>query len=710
MAEYTQQKRLIAVKTPLGEDVLLLESFRAREQLSRLFSFELGLLSEQDDIAPEDIVGKSVSVRLALSEDGAARHFHGFVRRFSGEALATRHLRRYRAEIVPWLWFLKRTNDCRIFQNQTVPQIIEDIFSDHGLADFDTGGIQGDHPERVYCTQYRESDFDFVSRLMEEEGIFYYFRHEEDKHTMVLADGTSAYKDCEENEIEFTQGSLVARHISSWEHQYEFRSGKWALQDYNFETPSTSLLVNTDTLVDLPSVDKYEVYDYPGEYGDKGEGDSLSKLRMEEEEVGFDRVQGASNCRSLYAGGKFTLTRHECPAEESKSYVITGVEHSAHESSYSENGGGLSDYSNSFGCVPAEVSFRPERQTHSPVIRGLQTAVVVGPSGEEIHTDEYGRIKVQFHWDRYGKSDENSSCWIRVAQGWAGKTWGSVFLPRIGQEVVVAFLEGDPDQPLVISSVYNAEQMPPYGLPSNKTQSGVKSRSTKGGGGANFNEFRFEDKKGSEQVYLHAEKNMDGVIENDETRSIGNNRTKTVGNDEVVDIGANRTETVGQNETITIGQNRTELVNINELITVGMSRERAVGVHETIGIGANRSKKVGNDEDISIGNNEDISIGSNRSEKIGKNQSLEVGENQTEQIGKDETVSVGVNRTHQIGEDDTLSVGKNLSVDAGDQITIKTGSASIVMKKNGDITINGAKITIKGSGNVIIKGQKILEN
>jgi type VI secretion system secreted protein VgrG len=384
--------------------------------------------------------------------------------------------------------------------------------------------------------------------------------------------------------------------------------------------------------------------------------------------------------------------------------------------------------------VGDNTQFRPERVTPKPIVQGPQTAIVVGPSGDEIHTDEYGRVKVQFHWDRLGKSDENSSCWMRVSHPWAGKNWGMVAIPRIGQEVIVDFLEGDPDQPIITGRVYNAEQMPPYELPANKTQTGVKTRSSTGGSPANFNEIRFEDKKGEEQLFIHAEKNQDISVENDETHSVGHDRTKTIDNDETshikhdrtetvdnnekITIGVDRTEQVGNNETITIGVNRTESVGANESITIGANRTISVGASETASVALQRTHAVGVNESIAIGAAQEIAIGAAQVVAIGADQSIKVGANQSEEVGSNQTSKVGSNRSAEVGSDDSLKVGKNLVIDAGDSVTIKTGSASISMKKDGTITIKGKDITVDGSGkinvkaggNIVMKGSKILQN
>lgn len=692
-----QATRFLNLKTPLGENVLLLTSFTGREEMSRLFSYQLDMISDKNDIKAADIVGKNVTFSVLLADE-SQRHFNGFVSRFVAGDEDSEGRRNYRAEVVPWLWFLTQTADCRIFQEKSLPQIIKQIFDDLGFTDYEIKEIKGQHPKWEYCVQYRETDFNFVSRLMEQEGIFYFFKHESGKHTLVLSDQKGAYQDCQEKEVDFptnTGTRAITDHLTSWEHRYQFRPGKWAQTDYNFETPSTSLMTNTNTLVQLPGVSKFEIYDYPGEYEAKADGDGDTKVRMEEEEVAHDVVWGTSLCKTFTPGHKFKTRKHRSSSEEGKRYVITSIQHHAQETRTYETGEVVGmDYSNSFTCIPDSVTFRPARTTPKPIVSGVQTAVVVGPGGEEIFVDKYGRVKVQFFWDREGKKDEKSSCFIRVSQNWAGKNWGIHFHPRIGQEVIVDFLEGDPDRPIITGRVYNAEQMPPYTLPDHKTRSGIKTRSTKDGTPDNFNEIRFEDKKGEEQLFIHAEKNQDIEVENDETHWVGRDRKKTIDRDEVTSVKRDRTETVDRDERISIGSNRTETVGKNERISIGENRTEEVGKEEAISIGASRSTN------------------------IGKNEIITVAEARNEQVGKNEDVQIGGDRNHTVAKNDGLSVGKKLVVTAGDEISLVTGSASIVMKKNGDIQISGKNITITGSGKInvkasgdmTLKGSKIKEN
>ena len=508
----------------------------------------------------------------------------------------------------------------------------------------------------------------------------------------------------------------------------ELRPGRYALTDYNFETPSTSLAANVDSVVDVGGNARFEVYDYPGEYEKKPQGEDLVKLRIQEEEATHFVLSGASTCRAFSSGYRFDLQDHY-RRDLNQAYLLLEVHHSASAGEYYSSGGTSTvgeTYVNSFTASPHSVPYRAPRITRKPIVQGTQTAVVVGPAGEEIYTDKYGRVKVQFHWDREGKRNENSSCWIRVSQPWAGKNWGSVANPRIGQEVIVDFLEGDPDRPIITGRVYNAEQMPPYALPANQTQTGTKSRSSKGGGGANFNEIRMEDKKGSEELYIHAEKDENHIVENDQSINVGHDKTESVGHDETITIGNDRTETVSGNETLTVVKDRTRTVTQNETVTVALMRTHTVGINEAITVGAAQEVTVGAARTLTVGAAQATTIGVDHTESIGANHSEDIGANHSENIGADHSATIGgnqsfsvaKNRSASVGENDDLKVGKNLVINAGDQITVQTGKASIVMKKDGTITIQGKDITIKGSGemvvdaskNITMTGKKILQN
>ena len=750
--EATQANRSIVVTSPLGEDVLLFHSMNVNEKLGRLFQFDLDLLSEDPEIKLKDILAQNVTVRY-LRPDGEYRYFNGFVNQFS-QAGSHGNLFVYRATLRPWFWFLTRTADCRIFQNKTVPDIIKEVFRDEGFSDFEDT-LSGSYREWENCVQYRETDFNFISRLMEQEGMYYFFKHEDGKHTLVLSDSISAHETVPGyEEVPYYPPEESERrerdHISDWSLNQIIQPGAYALNDYDFKKPKADLEVKSSVSREHDQ-SEFEIYDYPGEYKESGDGEGYVRARIEELQSQHEEVQGAGNVAGLMTGCLFKLTNYPRD-DQNREYLITSASYNLGPQEYESEGAGASDsiFSCNISAIDKQQAFRAPRITSKPLVQGPQTATVVGKDGEEIWTDKYGRVKVQFHWDRYGEDNENSSCWIRVSHPWAGKNWGAVAIPRIGQEVIVSFIEGDPDQPIITGRVYNDDNMHPYELPANATQSGVKTRSSKQGSPDNFNELRFEDKKGSEEVYIHAEKDQNNVVENNETTSVGNDRSETVGNDETISIGNNRTEDVGNDETITIGNNRTETVGTNETITIGSNRTESVGADETVSIGSSRSVTIGSNktETISINKAETIgaakeltiggayqvtvgaamneTVGGLKAEEIGGLKSVNVGGNSSENIGKDVSVNAGGNISEKAGKDVSVSSGKKMSLTAGDdfaikgskkgvidiadELSIKCGKATIVLKKNGDITINGKKITMKGSGDVVIKGKKILQN
>jgi type VI secretion system secreted protein VgrG len=582
----TQIDRPFRVKTSLGDDALLLDSFVGVERVSDPFRFVLRLLSPDPNVDMQSLLTKPAVLTFQLAGD-AERHIHGNICRMKLLEVGADAMAAYEAEVVPWFWFLTLFSDCRIFQNMAVPDIVEKVFKDRGFTDF-RANLQGTYNPREFCVQYRETDFNFVSRLLEEEGIFYYFEHTEDKHTMVLADDVSAFAACpnqpNDASVQFaptTGGRLDNDVVFTLEAEYRVQTGTASHTDYDFTKPNASLFAT------LAGTQKGEAYDYPGKYATKDDGDHYARIRLEELEVGISTVRGASNCMGFESGYKFTLTNHYRDAAN-MDYTLLMVEHRARNTSYSAGQVDPFEYKNRFEAIPNSVPFRPARRARKPVIDGTQTAVVVGKSGEEIWTDQYGRVVVQFFWDRQGTSNENSSCWIRVAQGWAGKQWGYICIPRIGQEVIVSFLEGDPDRPIITGSVYNAVQMPPYTLPDNQTQSTWKSMSSKGGGG--FNELRFEDKKGSEQIFIHGEKDMDMRIKNDRREWIGEDRHLVVvrdklektGRDSHLDLTRDHIEKIGRDHHLTIsGKEAISITGSHSLAVTGDVIEQFSGNHSS---------------------------------------------------------------------------------------------------------------------------------
>ncbi len=587
--EYTQDNRQLQIITPLGKDELLLLGFTGQEGVARLFSFDLRMMSENRSIKFESIVGKKATINVTLP-DGKVRHINGIISSFAqgGSSMLEKGEKptvfsHYTATLVPWFWLLTRSSDCRIFQEMSVPEILEKVFKDHGFSDY-KNRLQGSFDKREYCVQYRETAFNFVSRLMEEEGIFYFFEHEAEKHTLILANSPNEFKPCPlQTKVSYKTIAGQERDedvITDFTMSREVRPGSYTIRDFNFENPTLDLTANL-----AGKGGSFEIYDYPGEYKTKNEGERLVGIRIQEEEAPQVVINGGGTCRGLLSGFRFELQDHY-RRDFNKEYALTAIHHSADlgESYRSGEGsdGGL-DYYNSFQCIDHKASFRPTRLTPVPVVQGTQTAIVVGPSGEEIFTDKYGRVKVQFHWDRDGKYDEKSSCWIRVSTTWAGKGWGQISLPRIGQEVIVDFLEGDPDRPIITGRVYNGDSMPPYALPGEQTKSTIKTYSSKGGGG--FNEIRLEDKRGSEQVFIHAEKDTDFRVKNDQREWIGRDsheiikrdKRKLVERDEQVVIKRDEIEEIGRDHHLKIKGKEAMEISGTQSLKVGGNVAEEIG-------------------------------------------------------------------------------------------------------------------------------------
>ena len=635
--------RLISIDTPLGPDQLLLLKYSGSESISSPFSFELELLSQQV-VSFEDIVGKPVTITVALG--GGERYINGVVSRF-GQTGGDFNFRHYSAQVVPWFWLLTRRADCRIFQNKSSPEIIEDVFKSLGFSDYELS-LTKTYPKRTYCVQYRETDFNFVSRLMEYHGIYYFFRHEAEKHVMVLADSPSAVQPCpvqqkaEYKGVENThQDDLDV--VRTWLSEQELRPGSWALTDFNFETPLASVSASVDSLVKTWKKE-LQIYDYPAGCDSKGDTEAITRVRMEAEESWQQVARANTTCRAFLPGFKFELAEHPDQSQD-REWLITQVDHEATASGYRAGQTEESSrYSNHAVCIPADVPFHPPRLARRPFVQGPQTALVVGPKGDEIYPDKFGRVKVQFHWDRAGKYDEDSSCWIRVSQAWAGKGWGAVSLPRIGQEVIVDFLEGDPDQPIITGRVYNGEEMPPYALPDQMTKTVLKTNSSKGGEG--FNEFRFEDKKGDEQIFMHAEKNLDIRVKNNEY------------------------ETVTKDFHLIVEQDKFEHTKNDH--------------HETID--RDYAQAVGRDHNL----------------KVSGKQAMEVTGSRSLKVSGDVAEQFGQNYSSQVSMAAYLKAGMTIVLEAPTGITLKCGGNSVVLDPSG--------VTIAASGMVTIQGSMVMIN
>lgn len=637
----------------MGKDFLLINRLRAVEEISSLHAFEVELLHEEKEagfeptvIDPDSLLGQAAVIEI-YQRDGNTRILNGMVNHFSHGHRDTR-FSYYKATIVPGVWLLTQRSQSRIFQHKSVPDILREV-----LQGFDVSyELQGSFKPRNYCVQYGETDFDFVSRLMEEEGIYYLFEHTREKNRMIIANTPQSHPDCpSKSDIPFSlkvnEAEEVDDFISSirkWQNDYRLQSGKVAFRDYNFQVPSYKLDADQSSRFKVSNNDKLEVYDFPGGYAKQFDDIDRSgaersdvhnvfedkqkkaEIAMQSLDSQYRIITGNSDCSTLTAGHRFKLFNHPV-GKQNGQYIVTKISHQAEQSpTYISEDRVPQPYTNSFQCIAygqGNPPFRPRRKTLKPKIYGSQTAFVVGPAGEEIFTDKFGRVKVQFHWDRESRVNAYSSCWIRVAQAWAGNRWGMMFIPRIGMEVIVKFLEGDPDQPIISGCVYNPAAMPPYDLPEEKTKMTIKSNSSKGGKG--FNELRFEDKQGEEQIFIHAERNKDIRVEND------------------------LIEWVGQDTHLIVKRNRLESVEADQHLTVG----------------------------------------NDKSEKVGGTVSLTAGTDIREKAGTDYALQAG-NEIH-------LIAGTNLVLESGATITIKAGGGFITIGPEG-ISIKGVKVKINSTG------------
>ena len=644
----TNDTQSLQVTTPLGKDKLVATALSGTEAIGAPFHFHLNANATADGLDPTQVSGKSVTVTL-VDGDGKTRLLNG---------LATRVVvagKSWSMELRPWLWMLGLGSDNRIFQQKTVPEIIKAVFDGAGYKDY-KDSLTGSYTARDYCVQYNESNFNFVHRLMEDEGIWYCFEHADGKHTLVLGDDASAHTACPQVskakflELPPEKNWLENNRVEALRLELTVVTSKYQADDFNFETPSTELKTTA-----AGTGSGMQVYDYPGGYDKKDAGDGRANKRLQAFEAGTKTISATSDVRHFLAGRKFTLSNHP-DSTLNADWVLLQIRHDATPGSYS----------NSFVAFPADVVYRPPPASYRPRIAGSQTAIVTGKSGEEIWTDKYGRIKVQFHWDQLGKKDENTTCWIRVAQSWAGKSWGAWTLPRIGQEVVVSFLDGDPDRPLVTGCVYNGENSLPYALPDNQTRSTLKSNSSKQGEG--YNEIRFEDKKDSEEIFVHARKDMNIEVEK-------GNRAATImeGDDSLTVSKGNRTTT------ITKGNLTTTVSEGNLSTTVSKGNE----THEI-------SKGT---RAITVKDNETHTNSADFSHTVSGNYTLKVSGNLTIEASGSVTIKSGTGATLQAGTSLTAKAGTGATLQGGTTVEVK-GSASGTVDGGGMLTVKGGMVKI----------------
>ena len=669
---YSQENRAFRVSVgALEEDVLLLDGFAFSSRVSEPFQLTLHLLSDIDSVSPGAVLREPFLVTMGLP-DGSDRLIHGFCNRFAQRG-KDEDLTSYEAEVVPWLWFLSLNQDCHVFQEMTVLEILDEVFGKYGQADYEIR-CAATYPAKDYCVQYRESDLDFVSRLMEEEGIFYFFEHSEEGHKLIIADDSSAIQECEGQELFRVATTADTRDdedvIEELEREHQVYTTQVTLTDYDPLQPSMDLASSASDEA------HEELYDFPGRYERLSEGERYALIRLQERAAAQQVVRGRGKCRSFRTGYTFPLTQHY-REDTNQSYFLLSVWESGYNGGYRSRAG-EAEYSNQFECVPASVNYRPPRKTPRPVIHGSQTAFVVGPSGEEIYTDSHGRVKVQFHWDREGTRDENSSLWIRVSHPWAGKGWGAVSIPRIGQEVIVDFLEGDPDRPIITGRVYNAEAMPPYSLPDGGVVSGIKSATHKGSG---YNEMSMNDTAGKEKFTIHGQYDMGTTVGNDQTNTIGNNRTTSVAVDDSESVGSNQNISVGANQDVTVSGNQT----------------LSVGGDQTVDVGGNATTTVGGSADTSIAGSESLTVGGSRSAGVGGGEEVSVAGDQAVDVGGNAEVSAGANYTVTSGANITLDAGAEVSVTAAAKITLSAGGSTIEISAAGITIQTGAIVSVMGA-------------
>ena len=599
-------ERNIIIHTPFGEDIKF-RAFWGEEALSSLFEFSVEMQSDSRDLAAPDILGQSVTIEIKAL-NGAKRYLNGQCVQFEYTGVAetaTGRYYKYFARLRPSLWYATRGSDYKVFQKMDVPSIVKDRLSKYPFAIDDR--TTAAYPVLDYVVQYKETDFAFASRLMEKEGIYYYFEHSMGDHVMVLADSLAAhayYPDYETVPFyapDMTYSDDARDNYSEWKVSHTVDPGTYATDDFDFKQPAADLTIVKDHA--RPNANSsYEIYDFPGGYTDMGDAEHYSQVRMEELQNGIEVVKGQGQVRGAAVGFLFTLENHK-RQDQNREYLITYVKYTARDDRYEAAGDtGIYSYDAGVTCMPTTEVYRPKRVTPTPKTYGSESAIITGPKGEEIYTDPYGRIKLQFHWDRYGTWDENSSCWIRVSSPWAGSNFGGIFIPRIGQEVLVDFINGNPDRPMVVHRVYNEDNMPPWDLPANDTQSGYLTRSTRGGaagpglkdGAGDANAVRFDDRLGEEQLWIHAQLDQLTEVENDEEKWVGRDRKKDIDRDETNTIGRDRTETVKGNEKITVVGNQT--------ITIKGSRAETVGKGEVVGITGSQAITVSDTQALTVKN------------------------------------------------------------------------------------------------------------
>ncbi len=690
-SDFIQASRVLKVKSPLGEDQLLPERMVIHEGVSQLFEINLSVRAKKEAVKPGELIGRLVDVSVEVQQgdgeegSGVRRPFNGLVTELHEGPPITRGLRSYAMTIRPQMWLLSRRSNCRIWMDKTVVEIAETLFSEHGIPAPDTSGIITPPPPQHYSVQWNETDLEYLLRRFEEDGLFYWFSHEDGSHKLHVADSANGWLGSSpsaqgEGRVRLAQGSSDRNHINDWARRFSYVPGQRAGADWNFETPSMVPGTMTPSLVQMPDATKRELYEYPSRIKTVAEAERAQKLRTQATEADHDRVFGASTSRILEAGRRFTPYEVAHPEYEYEEHVIIKATHTIIDRSYETNGN-EPEYRNSFEAIPSRVPLTPHRQTKRPRIEGTQVAIVAGPAGEEIHPDQYGRIKLWFPWDRKAKKDGTDTCWVRVAQNWAGATWGGQIIPRIGMEVMVAFVDGDPDRPLVTGVVPNPANGVPYELPANKTRMVLRSNTHKGTG---FNELSFEDEAGKEQLFLHAQKDHDVHVLNDTRERVEHDRHQHVANDKTGFVGGDYEQVVAGNVSIAVGQNKlTEYLLSRTMNMFGNFSDFM------------QKMRIPDPFNFAKGNYQ-IFIEKSKSEVVLAGSSEVVGVAKSTVVGNLHQTTVGKKMSVIVRGRSDEDVGRIKNINVGEQFTIRVGeNVMISMSKEGDVVIKAKRIIMK---------------
>ena len=726
-----QKNRILKLTFP-DNDVacaqqMVVNYLEATEKFNQDFIFKAEILSDNPQIPLDDLIGKMACIEC-MRHDGSSRFFNGYVFSFKFVKNDAGYSR-YEMILRPWLAFLTYRTDCQVFQEMTLKARSTQLFKNCHFSDV-LWDLRQPDPEITFSVQFNETDYNYLQRQWEKAGWIYWYEHRATGHTLHIIDQTQTCQAIKSPNSELiwrgseSHNNLVG--ITSASSHAQMTFNHYSSSTFDFKYPD-QLQSEFKPSTNFASKMNLESYQYDGAYAFKDAAQGNQNLKQKSDANTAHAQLHYLGCNNAYAeiGHWFKLTRADSSADAPAELLIVSLSHKVGNNYLYDIETRSAQYEAEIECLDRNLTWLPKLNANSqPVqIYGLQTAKVVGPAGEEIYTDKYGRVKVQFHWDRLGQQNENSSAWVRVASAWAGSNFGMVSIPRIGQEVIVQFLEGNPDRPIITGSVYNEDNLPPWDLPANATQSGILSRSTIGATPENANAIRFEDKKGAEEVWLQAEKDQRIHVKNNESHTVGVDRTKSVGSNETVNVGADRTETGGKNETITIGTDRTETVGSNETINIGGNRTETVTKNETISVKQNRNKTVSANEKVSISKNQNISVGNNQIVSVGLNKvesvaiakalnvgaayAVTVGAGHAVTVGGAMNTAVGLAQFEQVGLAKNISVGKTFTIDVADKFELRVGASSLILKADGSITISGKEILIDGSGPVQINGKDI---